>query len=73
MRTEVKIRNERESSIDFADIITVEKGTHFTSITRFHRLGDKNGLDMILLTPEETKEMAKALNSIIRQIKKEEV
>ena len=67
MRQEQLIRDEHDYNIEFTDVIKVEQGEHYTSISRFFRLGEKADMDLILLTPSELKKMAEALNSLLAE------
>ena len=67
MRQEQLIRDEHDYRIEFADVIKVEQGEHYTSISRFFRLGEKAYVDLILLTPPELKKMAEALNNLLAE------
>lgn len=67
MRQEIKIRDENDYNIEFTDVIKVEQGEHYTSISRFFRLGEKADMDLILLTPPELKKMAEALNNLLAE------
>ena len=67
MRQEIKIRDEHDYNIEFTDVIKVEQGEHYTSISRFFRLGEKAYVDLILLTPPELKKMAEALNNLLAE------
>ena len=67
MRHEIKIRDEHDYNIEFTDVIKVEQGEHYTSISRFFRLGEKADMDLILLTPPELKKMAEALNNLLAE------
>ena len=67
MRQEQLIRDEHDYNIEFTDVIKVEQGEHYTSISRFFRLGEKAYVDLILLTPPELKKMAEALNNLLAE------
>ena len=67
MRQEQLIRDEHDYKIEFTDVIKVEQGEHYTSISRFFRLGGKADMDLILLTPPELKKMAEALNNLLAE------
>ena len=67
MRQEQLIRDEHDYNIEFTDVIKVEQGEHYTSISRFFRLGEKADMYLILLTPPELKKMAEALNELLAE------
>lgn len=70
MNTKVKIMEEYDYDIGYSENKTVETTDKFVTLTHWHKIGKESKLDMIMFTPEEAKELAKALNNSVRKYKR---
>ena len=70
MNTKVKIMEDHDYDIGYSENKTVETTDKFVTLTHWHKIGKESKLDMIMFTPEEAEELAKALNNSVRKYKR---
>lgn len=61
MEKRVTLRQENIQAIEMWDSISASVSDKFVTIFRMYKLGEKEQTDMVLLSPEEARELAKFL------------